>query len=121
MNPLENNFISAVESKATANGFIKTTDSPISSLNSAQKVALNRKGNEFFNDGKINEATRIFIATGYSDGLTRIGDFMMKKNEYLKALKFYTLAKNKRRCEAIYEKLAKVVSFSLKETLESTG
>lgn len=117
MQPSKNSFLLAVDSKKIPDGFIKTSDSPLSSLTSEQKVALNRKGNELFNGGKVDEAARIFIATGYSDGLTRVGDTMLKKNEYIKALKFYTLAKNKRKCEPIYQKLAGVVSFSIKEAL----
>ena len=65
--------------------------------------------------GKIQEAARIFITTGYSDGLTRVGDLLSKKNQSLKALKFYILAKNKKKCEAIYEKIAKVISILEKE------
>ena len=37
-----------------------------------ERVALIRKGNELYNAGKIEEAIRIFTATGYKDGLTRV-------------------------------------------------
>ena len=62
------------------NGFIKVTDKPVQTLSSEQKALLNRKGNVLFNEGKIIEACRIFVTTGYSDGLTRVGDFYLKKN-----------------------------------------
>jgi len=111
----KNAFLTAVESNRPSDGFIKVTDSPLTPLSSEQKVILNRKGNELFNNGKIQEAARIFITTGYSDGLTRVGDLLSKKNQSLKALKFYILAKNKKKCEAIYEKIAKVISVLEKE------
>ena len=59
-------------------------------------------------------AERIFITTGYSDGLTRVGDRYAEKNLYLKALKLYLLAHNKRKSEPLIEKLSQTVSFMLK-------
>lgn len=91
-------------------GFIKVTERPISSLNSEQKAQLNRKGNVLFNQGKIDDACRIFVTTGYSDGLTRVGDFYMKRDESLQALKYYVLAHNKNKSEPIYEKISTVLS-----------
>lgn len=101
--------------KQGSEGFIKITDNPVSSLSSGQKAILNRKGNELFNKGRIEEARRIFITTGYSDGLTRVGDVYQKKNEILKALKLYVLAHNKTKTEPIYEKMAEIISVFLKE------
>jgi hypothetical protein len=115
VNSLNQDFISTVKSHAVQDGFIKVTDSPLTSLSSEQKVALNRKGNELFNNGKISEASRIFMTTGYSDGLTRVGDSFMKKNQPLTALKFYCLAKNKNKCEPIYEKIAGTIGLLFKE------
>lgn len=105
----------AIDKKQDSGGFIKVTDNPVSSLSSGQKAILNRKGNELFNKGKIEDARRIFITTGYSDGLTRVGDIYQKKNETLKALKLYILAHNKTKSEAIYEKMAEIISVLLKE------
>ena len=67
-----------------------------------------------FNNGNIEDARRIYITTGYSDGLTRVGDYYMNKNESLKALKAYYLAHNKRDAEPIYESIAQVISTLLK-------
>lgn len=96
------------------NGFIKVTERPITSLSSEQKAQLNRKGNVLFNQGNIDAACRIYITTGYSDGLTRIGDFYLKKNKTLEALKYYVLAHNKNKSDSIYEKLSKVLAALLK-------
>ena len=104
-----------IDAKQGLNGFIKVTDNPVKSLNSEQKAILNRKGNVLFNQGRIEEARRIFITTGYSDGLTRVGDFYQQKNQSLKALKQYILAHNKNKAELIYEKMAGIISCMLTE------
>lgn len=104
-----------IQDKQGAQGFIKVTDSPVSALTTEQKAVLNRKGNVFYNEGDIENARRIFVTTGYSDGLTRVGDTYMEKKEGIKALKQYFLAHNKKKSEPICEDLAKIVSIMLKE------
>ena len=103
-----------IDSKQGQAGFIKVTDQPVSGLSDQQKVALIRKANALLNEGKIELAERIFITTGYSDGLTRAGDWYAKKNDYMHALKLYTLAHNKRKSEPVIEKIAGMVSLMLK-------
>jgi len=112
---LEKSFKENISTKIIPDGFIKVTDNPVSGLTSDQKVILNRKANAMFNNGNIEDARRIFITTGYSDGLTRVGDYYNNKNESLKALKAYYLAHNKRDAEPIYENIAKVISTLIKE------
>ena len=104
-----------IDSKQGAQGFIKVTDKPVEGLNDQQKVALNRKANALFNEGKYEMAERIFITTGYSDGLTRVGDIYYEKNEYIKALRLYLLAHNKRKSEPIFEKISGVLSVMIKD------
>ena len=104
-----------VEAKFNTEGLIKTTDKSLDSLNPQQKEQLNRKGNELFNAGKFSEAEKIFKATGYSDGLSRIGDRYLSNNEFLKALKLFLLAHNKRKSEPLIEKIAKTIEFLIKE------
>ena len=104
-----------ISQKQSPDGFIKVTDNPVKSLTSEQKAVLNRKANVMFNNGNIEDARRIYITTGYSDGLTRVGDYYNNKNESLKALKAYWLAHNKRDAEPIYEEIAKVISVLIKE------
>ncbi len=73
-------------------GFLKLTkDDPIA-ITSEQKAALIRKGNDFFNSGEFEKAKRVFITTGYSDGLIRIGDWYYEKKDHLEALRMYWLA-----------------------------
>ena len=88
--------------------FIKVTDSA-APLSSEQKALLNRRGNQLFNEGFITEAQRIFITTGYSDGLPRVGDYYAAQQKTLDALRLYYLAKNKRKSEPIIDSLVRVV------------
>ncbi len=112
---LEEKFTQTLQENRIPDGFIKVTDNPVKGLTSEQKVILNRKANTMFNNGNIEDARRIYITTGYSDGLTRVGDYYMNKNESLKALKAYYLAHNKRDAEPIYENIAKVISTLLEK------
>ena len=107
---LEQNFTKAIRETGVHEGFIKITDNPVGGLSSEQKVVLNRKANIMFNSGNIEDARRIFITTGYSDGLTRVGDYYMNSNKSLDALKAYYLAHNKRDAEPIYEDIAQIIS-----------
>lgn len=105
---------STLSAHSIPDGFIKVTDKPIQGLTSEQKAVLNRKGNVLFNEGKYDAACRIFVTTGYSDGLARIGDLYMKQNKGLTALKYYLLANNRAKSEAIYEKIASIISVIIK-------
>ena len=125
-----------IDDKQGGEGFIKVTDLPVGNLSAQQRVVLNRKANELlkkygfdrikaadmiddynFEDRKLVEmAERIFITTGYSDGLTRCGDKYAEKNEYIKALRLYLLAHNKRKSEPLIEKVATMVSTMLGES-----
>jgi len=112
---IEAKFTKVVEEQQLPDGFIKVTDKPVFGLTSEQKVILNRKANIMFNNGNVEDARRIYITTGYSDGLTRVGNYYMDKNESLKALKAYYLAHNQRDAEPIYDSIAKVISTILEE------
>ena len=90
-------------------GLIKSTDLPVQNLSGEQKAALNRKGNVFFNEGDIESARKIFLTTGYSDGLSRIGDYYAKNNRDLDALKYYWLAHNRRKADPLIAKFALLV------------
>ncbi len=114
-NDLEKNLKEELTQKELPDGFIKVTDSPVKGLTTEQKVILNRKANAMFNNGNVEDARRIFITTGYSDGLTRVGDYYINKKESLKALKAYYLAHNKRDAEPIYEDIAKIISTLIAE------
>ncbi|MFA6936791.1 MAG: hypothetical protein WCQ67_01010 [Treponema sp.] len=111
---MDNDLKNIIDTKQGNSGFIKVTDNPVTSLSSEQKVVLNRKGNILFNNGDIEGARRIFITTGYSDGLTRVGGKYEEKNEDFKALKMYLLAHNKKKSDPIIEKIAGLISITMK-------
>ena len=98
------------------NAFIRVTaPSPVEG---SQKAALNRKANQMFNEGNIEGASRIFITTGYSDGLSRVGDNLKSKNRPLEALRMYWMAHDKRKSDPLIEKLAFVTQSLLREEEE---
>ena len=95
------------------NGFIKTTLKP--NIDGSQKAALNRKGNILYNSGDIEGARRIFLTTGYSDGLTRVGDYYMSKGKSLDALRMYWIAPDRSKAEPIISQLSAVIQNLLHE------
>ncbi len=96
-------------------GFIKTVGTAKTEITSSDKVALIRKGNELFNAGKYETAKRIFITTGYSDGLIRMGDYYIKNKNHTDALKMYWLAPAPVQFGQISERAAVIISKWLKE------
>jgi hypothetical protein len=95
------------------NAFIKVTEP--SPMEGPQKAALNRKGNQKFNEGDIEGARRVFMTTGYSDGLARVGDFYKSKDRPLEALKMYWIAPDRKKSGPLVEKLAFVLQSMLRE------
>ena len=75
-------------------------------MDSQERAGLIRKGNEFFNQGKINEAMKLFVQTEYGDGIMRIADFYYyDKKQPLIALKFYRMINRKDRIDEIYSRM----------------
>ncbi|MDR1617995.1 MAG: hypothetical protein LBS06_02970 [Treponema sp.] len=101
------------------NVFIKTTVKP--AVDGAGKAALNRKGNSLFNSGDIEGARRIFITTGYSDGLSRVGDRYRAAGRELDALRMYWLAPDRAKAEPLIEHLSVIIKNLLHEEGNSHG
>ncbi|MCL2441852.1 MAG: hypothetical protein FWD13_00085 [Treponema sp.] len=101
------------------NAFIKVTSS--APVDGSAKAALNRKGNQTFNEGDIESARRIFMTTGYSDGLSRVGDYYNKKDRPLEALRMFWLAHDKKKSEPIIEKLGLMLQNMIHEDDLKTG
>jgi tetratricopeptide (TPR) repeat protein len=99
------------------NAFIKITKKPV--IDGAQKSALNRKGNVLYNSGDIEGAKRIFLTTGYSDGLSRIGDAYKAQNRYLDALNMYRIAPNQKKFESLIMNLSVIIKNLIHEEGES--
>ena len=99
-------------------GFIKITNESNKRLSKEEKVVLIRKGNEYFNNGKIDLAKRIFLTTGYSDGIIRIGNYYYKENKPFEALRMYYIAPDKKNVDTIIEKMSYIVQYMLHEDKE---
>ena len=106
----------AFEKHKEQNVFIKTT-SP-HPVERPKKAALNRKGNQLYNSGNIEGARRVFMTTGYSDGLSRVGDYYRSKDRPLEALQMYWLAHDRTKSEPLYEQLAGILQGFLHEDEE---
>ncbi|MDR1444880.1 MAG: hypothetical protein LBI94_08375 [Treponema sp.] len=99
------NYKKAFENFNDENFLVKTT----AKLDGAVKVSLNRKGNALYNQGDIEGARRIFITTGYSDGLRRIGDYYKSQGRMLDALKMYWIAPDHTKSETIIIQLSEII------------
>jgi hypothetical protein len=103
----------AFKDELAAPGFIKTSAAPLSAQ---QRAILIRKGNELFNKGDVEQSKRIFLTARYTDGIIRLGDYYMKKNQPLEAFRMYWLAPDRRKSDQLIEKMAGVVRGWLKES-----
>jgi hypothetical protein len=90
-------------------------------IDGALKAALNRKGNVFFNGGDIENARRIFVTTGYSDGLSRVGDYYRSKGKLVDALKMYMLANDKKKSGELCVEFSGFISGLLREDENRDG
>jgi len=104
---------STVFDRFSDQGFIKTVARP--GVDSAQKVVLNRRGNELLNKGNIEGAKRIFLTTGYSDGLIRVGDQYLSQGKSMEALRMYWLAPDRKKAEEIISRLSVLIQKLLQE------
>jgi hypothetical protein len=101
--------------KVPKEGFLKISESRAAELSKEQRVALIRKGNVLFNQKKYDLAKRIFLTTGYSDGLIRLGNLYMDQNMPLEAFRMYYLAPDRKKVDALLEKTVEIIKKWLKE------
>jgi len=94
-------------------GFIKSQKHP--PMDSAQKVVLNRKGNQLLNAGDVEGARRIFMTTGYSDGMIRVGDRYAADGKSIEALRMYWLAPDKTKAELLITRLSAFIQKLVQE------
>lgn len=90
-------------------GFILESRPSGLNLTGQQKVALLRRGNELFNQGKIEESKRIFITLGYTDGLIRVGNYYYGKKRFIDALRMFASAPDLGRIQAMAPSIARVI------------
>jgi len=80
-------------------------------MENSEKVHLIRKGNQAFNEGNIDLASRIFKTTEYKDGLIRVGDYYyFDKRQPLMAYGYYKRANH----NIMLEKISDGFVFALK-------
>jgi len=103
----------------TPTGFIKTTVPP--QITGQQKVALNRRGNVLFNSGDVEGARRIFETTGYSDGLSRVGDHYKSKGRVVEALRMYWIAPDRAKYSPLLEEAAEIIRSLIRMDKEENG
>ncbi len=84
-------------------------------MDSAQKVVLNRKGNQLLNAGDVEGARRIFMTTGYSDGMIRVGDRYAADGKSIEALRMYWLAPDKTKAELLITRLSAFIQKLVQE------
>jgi len=97
----------------SSSSFIKVTGP--AKVDGSTKAALNRKGNQLYNEGDIEGARRIFLTTKYSDGISRIGDYYKSKNRIIDALQMYYLAPDQNKSQPLIEQLAGIMQSMLHE------
>ncbi|MDR1256948.1 MAG: hypothetical protein LBJ86_04320, partial [Spirochaetaceae bacterium] len=82
---------------------------------------LNRRGNMLLNQGDVESARRIFMTTGYSDGLSRIGDYYRSKGRAIDALRMYWIAPDKKKSSEIIMELSFMVKKLIHEGENGDG
>ena len=101
--------------KVPKEGFLKITESRAAEMSKEQRVALIRKGNDLFNQKEYELAKKIFLTTGYSDGLIRLGDLYINQNMPLEAFRMYKLAPDRKKVDAMLEKTVGIIKKWLRE------
>jgi len=96
-------------------GFLKVTAPSRTDVDSSQKAALIRRGNQLFNEGNISTAQKIFLTLGYTDGIIRAGDYHYKKADYWEAYRLYSLAPSESRKVFLIERMASVIREWMKD------
>ena len=99
--------------KIPVKGFIKLSREKVEFKSPGERAALIRKGNELFNAKKYELAKRIYITTGYSDGLIRLADYYLEQKNPMEAFRLYWLAPSKKKVETMTEKMALIIKFWL--------
>ncbi|MCX8028665.1 MAG: hypothetical protein N2712_01560 [Brevinematales bacterium] len=85
-------------------------------MTNRERIELIRKGNQLFNEGKIEDAAKIFLVTDYKDGLVRVGDhYLYQEKRFFKAFFYYKKANYSKRLNEIYKKWAEIIHFLLEE------
>lgn len=96
------------------NGFIKVAAKTFE-ISPKDRVVLIRKGNEFYNSGRMDDARKVFITIKYTDGLIRLGDYYYKNNDFIEAMQMYMISKDKVKISMIADEFAQNIRKWIKE------
>lgn len=102
-------------------GFIRESRPQGLNLTGQQKAALLRKGNELFNQGKIEESRKIFVTLGYTDGMIRVGKYYYSKKRFAEALKMFASAPDLASIKAMAPTMAKILRVWLESDSAPVG
>lgn len=78
-------------------------------VDSKNRVLLIRKGNEYFSNGNIEAAEKIFVIVDYKDGLVRLGDYYLEKNNLYKAAEMYFMSENPSKIDFFCKRSAEII------------
>ncbi len=96
-------------------GFIRTTRPQAPAISGQHKSQLIRKANELFNAGRLDEAGRIYLTLGYSDGLIRLGEKLLAAGRPFEAYRMFWLAPDRKRVEQLSKRMAILIRKMMKE------
>lgn len=80
-----------------------------------KRIAMIRKGNEYFNAGQVEPAKKLFMSANYTDGIIRVADYYYERKQPVVALLLYRKAGCLDKVEEIYESIAGVIRSLLNE------
>ena len=101
-----NNYQICNKSGGTVSQHISAAVTGKINMDKKERVELIRKGNELFNNEKVDEASKIFLITKYIDGIIRVADYYFyDKRQPLIAVKFYKAANRQDKVNEIYERM----------------
>ncbi len=90
-------------------------------MTNQDRMFLIRKGNELFNDGKIETAKKYFIKANYQDGMLRVANYYFyEKKLPLNALPLYMKCGAKEKVSEIYQRMAFALGTMLSKDTEQS-
>ncbi len=111
--------VQQILAKLPPSGLLMGTRKKPEALSAQQRSVLIRKGNELFNKGDVALAQRVFVTARYADGLIRVGDWYVRQNRPLEALKAYWIAPRRDKAAVLIERMSCVISEWIREEGET--
>ncbi len=90
-------------------GFLKVASQKRTDISASDRSVLIRRGNEMFNAGMFDQAKKVFLTTGYSDGIIRLGDHYYNQSDHMEALRMYWLAPAPEKVEQMIERMTSII------------